>query len=227
VRRVVITGSNRGLGLEFARQYAADGADVIATCRDLSTATDLRALEGTIEIDQLDINSADDMAAISARLADEPIDLLICNAAVLGGPRSRLRNLDWQAWRDAFETNVIGTMRVATALWPNVAASSGRKIAIISSRAGLTRGAKPGGTYLYRTTKSALNTAGHMLALDLQDEGVVVLLLNPGHVKTGIGGKNAPMNVEESVTAMRQQIEELGPEASGKFWNFDGREIPL
>jgi NAD(P)-dependent dehydrogenase (short-subunit alcohol dehydrogenase family) len=227
VPRVFVTGANRGLGLEFVRQYARDGSTVIATCRDPDSADELQSLDGDITIRKLDVTSAHDVSRIVDELEGQPIDLLVSNAATLGGPRSRLRNLDAHDWREAFDTNVVGAIEVPRRLWPNVAASEGRTIVIVASRAGITRDAKPGGSYIYRSTKAALNTAARMMALDLQDEGVIVAMVNPGHVVTGIGGANAPMRVDESVTAMRDVISQMTMESTGKFWHYDGRELAL
>jgi NAD(P)-dependent dehydrogenase (short-subunit alcohol dehydrogenase family) len=227
VHRVLVTGSSRGLGLELVRQCAAAGSHVVATCRNPAAADDLRAVRGDVQILKLDVTSDSDLAAVTRELDGQPIDLLFSNAAVLGGSRSRVHNLAVQPWLDAFETNVIGATRVAVALWPNVAVSQERKIVFIASRAGLARTAKAGGSYIYRTTKSAMNTAARMLALDLASEGVIVALVNPGHVRTGIGGKGAPLSVEESVTALRQVVERVDPESTGKLWDHDGSEMRL
>ncbi len=141
--------------------------------------------------------------------------------------RSRFENVDWDAWRNTFEINVLGTIRVATALWPNVAASGQRKIVFVSSRAGLPREATPNRSYIYSSTKAALNSAARCLALDLVEHGVTAVLLNPGHVQTGIGGMKAPMTPTESVTKMRAVIAGLTADDAGKFLHFDGSELKL
>lgn len=227
MKTVVVTGANRGLGLEFARQYADDGAHVVAACRDPGSADVLRSFGDHVEVHSLDVRSTEQIRALASALDGRPVDVLLCNAATLGGPRSRLHNLDDDAWLDAFRTNVVGCLRVAIELLPNVAASADGRIVVLASRAGLVREAKAGASYIYRSTKSALHTATRMLALDVADRGVVVALLNPGHVQTGIGGKRAPMTTEQSVTAMRSVIESLDLEATGRLWNYDGREISL
>lgn len=224
---VLVTGASRGLGLEFVRQYANAGYQVLASCRDPERASDLRDLPGAIKISKLDVTSEGDIDDIAERLKSNPIDILICNAAVLGGSKGRLDDLDWTAWQRVLDVNVVGTVRVAIKLWPNVAASRERKIVFISSRAGLAREARPGGLYGYRSSKAALNAAARALALDLLPQGVIVAMLNPGHVKTGIGGKNAPMTPTESVTSMRGVIADLDTTRAGRFWHFDGSEVPL
>jgi NAD(P)-dependent dehydrogenase (short-subunit alcohol dehydrogenase family) len=232
--RVLVTGSSRGIGLELVRQYARDGYDVIATCRDPERATELRAVadaaprgSGTVAVHQLDIGSEPDLDLLAAQLEGVPIDILICNAAAFGGTQSHFPDLDWAAWRRVMGVNVIATIRVAVRLWRNVAVSAERKIVFMSSRAGLPREATPGRSYLYGSSKAALNSAARCLALDLAPHGVIAALVNPGHVQTGIGGAHAPMTAADSVTQIRTVIEGLTESDAGKFLHFDGSELPL
>jgi NAD(P)-dependent dehydrogenase (short-subunit alcohol dehydrogenase family) len=230
-RRVLVTGSNRGIGLELVRQYARAGYEVIATCRNPASASDLQTLAASSEVGvavhRLDVASETELDDLRATLDGVPIDILANNAAVFGGGRSRFADVDWDAWARAFEVNALGNIRVALRLWPNVAASTERKIVFLSSRAGLPREATPNRSYIYTSSKAALNSAARGLALDLAAEGVIAALVNPGHVQTGIGGANAPMTVAESVTKLRAVIEQLTPADAGKFLHFDGTEIPL
>jgi len=226
-RRVLVTGSSRGIGLELVRQYARDGYEVIATCRDPDQAPELREIGGAVTVHRLDVGSEPDLDTLGAKLDGVPLDLLVCNAAIFGGTRSRLADVDWSAWREALEVNVIGTIRVAIRLWPNVAASTERKIVFVSSRAGLPREATPNRSYIYASSKAALNSAARCLALDLAPEGVITALVNPGHVQTGIGGAKAPMTPAESVTKMRDVIQGLTAADAGKFLHFDGTELKL
>jgi NAD(P)-dependent dehydrogenase (short-subunit alcohol dehydrogenase family) len=225
-QRVLVTGSNRGIGLELVLQYARDGYDVVATCRDPDQATALHGVEG-VSIRKLDVTSEADLAAVVSELDGAPIDILASNAAIFGGMRSRFAGVDWPAWRATFEVNVLGAIRVATSLWPNVAASEQRKIVFLSSRAGLPREATPNRSYIYGSSKAALNSAARCLALDLAEHGVIAALLNPGHVQTGIGGMKAPMTPEESVTKLRAVIAGLTAADAGKFLHFDGTELKL
>jgi NAD(P)-dependent dehydrogenase (short-subunit alcohol dehydrogenase family) len=232
--RVLVTGSSRGIGLELVRQYGAAGYDVIATCRNPEAATELRAVadtpgrgSGTISVHRLDIGSEPDLDVLAAQLDGVPIDILICNAAAFGGTRSHFPDLDWAAWRRVMGVNVIATTRVAITLWRNVALSTERKIVFMSSRAGLPREATPGRSYLYGSSKAALNSAARCLALDLAPHGVIAALLNPGHVQTGIGGAHAPMTAAESVTKCRAVIAVLTDADAGKFLHFDGTELAL
>lgn len=226
-RRVLVTGASRGIGFEFVRQYADAGYHVFATSRDPAKARGLHELGGDVTVHRLDMTSERDIEDVGALLADATIDILICNAAVFGGPRSRFGNVDDAVWRRVLEVNLIGTMRVAMTLWPMVAASTERKIVILSSRAGLPREAKAGSSYAYRSSKAALNAAARILALDLLEKDVVVALMNPGHVRTAIGGRNAPMEPNESVLMMRRTIAGMTSASAGRFWHYDGTELPL
>ena len=232
--RVLVTGSSRGIGLELVRQYADAGYDVIATCREPEKATELREVAGAaargvgaVTVHQLDIGSEPDLETLAGALEGVPIDILICNAAAFGGTRSHFPDLDWASWRRVMGVNVIATIRVAVRLWRNVAASNEHKMVFMSSRAGLPREATPGRSYLYGSSKAALNSAARCLALDLAPEGVIAALVNPGHVQTGIGGAHAPMTATESVTNVRRVIEGLTASDAGKFLHFDGTEIAL
>jgi NAD(P)-dependent dehydrogenase (short-subunit alcohol dehydrogenase family) len=225
--RVLVTGSNRGIGLELVRQYARTGYDVIATCRDPDQAAELRGIGGTVQVRRLDVASESDLATLCLALDGVPIDILVCNAAIFGGTRSRLADVDWSAWRATLEVNVIGSIRVAIALRSNVAASTERKIVFVSSRAGLPREATPNRSYIYASSKAALNAAARCLALDLAPEGIINALVNPGHVQTGIGGAKAPMTPAESVAKVRTVVAGLSTADTGKFLHFDGTELKL
>ena len=233
--RVFVTGTSRGIGLELVRQYAQAGYDVVATCRHPRMSKELmeladappRADAGTITVRRLDISSEADLEAVASELDGAPIDVLIGNAAAFGGTRSHFPDLDWAAWQRALETNVLGSIRVAVQFWRNVAASTERKIVFMSSRAGLPREATPGRSYIYGSSKAALNSAARCLALDLAPEGLVTVLVNPGHVRTGIGGAGAPMTTAESVTRVREVIANLTAADNGKFLHYDGTELKL
>jgi NAD(P)-dependent dehydrogenase (short-subunit alcohol dehydrogenase family) len=250
---VLITGSNRGIGLEFARQYAARGWQVIATTRRPAEAGDLRALAGqypNLVIEQLDITSDTDVAALAARYRGKPIDVLINNAALLEKPGSQvLGRLDFGLFARSFDVNATGPMRVTQAFLANVEAGAQKKIVSLSSAAG-SHGllAPPANYYAYRASKAALNLLMHNLAVDLAPRNIVVGIVNPGLVDTrGVmqlkpgdeppeefaalmplirAGKITLITPTESVRAMLKLIDGLSAAHSGVFLNYDGQPLP-
>ncbi|MFP4004219.1 MAG: SDR family oxidoreductase [Alphaproteobacteria bacterium] len=226
---ILVTGANRGIGLEFARQYAENGANVIACCRNPEQAEDLAAIardhKDRVEIIQLDVTDAASVELLGRRLEGRPIDVLINNAGVMGGRRQQFGDLDYHEWAHCLSVNVMGPMRVSETLADNVAAGDERKIVNVSSRMG-SIGDASGGAYIYRTSKAALNMASRVLANELADRGVTVLAVHPGWVQTRMGGANAAVTPRDSVSGLRALIEKAGPEMSGRFWHYEGWEIP-
>lgn len=224
-RTVLITGANRGLGLEFSRQYHAAGWKVIGTARKPDEAADLKALGEGVRILPLDVTQAASVAALVAALRKEPIDLLINNAGqgVGGGP---LADLTMEKYEQVMQVNALGPVRVTQALLPNLRAGKGKTIVGISSGLGSIGLNENGGFYGYRESKAALDMYMRSLAADLRDEGFVCIAMIPGWVKTDMGGPNAPLAPEQSVTGMRKVIAGLKPADSGKFWSHDGSIVP-
>ena len=231
---ILITGASRGLGLEFARAYAADGWKVIATCRNPGSADDLKMLPGDIAICALDIAQTDQIKALAVELAAQPIDILI-NSAGMHGPRDTtgtFGNMDVAAWLEVVRVNAAAPLKVTEAFLPHVKAGTHKKIVFISSRAGsiAERGSlphhKPGGPYAYRSSKATLNAVAKALAFDLRPQGISVVILHPGWVKTETGGWDAPTSPATSVADMRKVISQASPADNGVFRNFDGTVIP-
>lgn len=212
---VLVTGANRGLGLEFARQYAAEGWEVIATTR--GGEVDVPA----VIVEQLDAADPDSIAALKGRLGDRPIDVLIANAGMMG-PLA----IDAAGWKETLRTNSIGPTLLAEAFRANVAASSERKMVAITSQMGSIGDNSSGGYVAYRSSKAALNAAWTSLAIDWRADGLSLLLLHPGWVQTAMGGSSAPLDAANSVRGMRKVIANLQPARSGAFLTFDGRELP-
>lgn len=224
----LITGANRGLGLEFARQYAHAGWHVLAGCRLPDQASDLQAVAhetGRIEVLQLDVKRADQIAAIARQLDGRPIDVLINNAGAPGSP-ARLGELDYDEWLETLAVNTLGPIRLAEALRDNVAASEQKRIVAISSGLASIAQNTSGGRYSYRTSKTALNAAIRSLAMDLRGRGVIAVVLSPGWVRTRMGGAGAPLGAEQSVDDMRRVIAGLTREDTGASLNHDGTRIP-
>jgi NAD(P)-dependent dehydrogenase (short-subunit alcohol dehydrogenase family) len=213
--KVLITGANRGIGQEFARQYLAEAWEVIATVRPGAEPP-----EG-VRAEALDVRDFAAVAEFGARLGGEPLDLLIANAGMMG-PRGEV-DVDYgEAWLETLAVNTVAPVLLARSVMDNLAAAGGKLVAI-SSRMGSIADNGSGGAYAYRSSKAALNAAWKSLAID---SGLVAAVLHPGWVKTRMGGSGASLPVEESVAALRRAIASLGPEQSGRFFNYDGAEIP-
>ena len=214
---VLITGANRGLGLEFARQYSADGSDLTVLARQQSDG--LRELGLSIEtVDMADLEAV----AEFGRNYTGPLDLLIANAGTYG-PREVSDADAGRGWEETFVVNTIAPFLLAQTLLPAVEAAKGKLIAI-STRMGSIEDNTSGGFIAYRSSKSALNSAWRSLAID--NPGVVCAVLHPGWVQTRMGGASAPLAPEESIAGMRKVIEDLGPEQSGGFFSHDGTTVP-
>jgi NAD(P)-dependent dehydrogenase (short-subunit alcohol dehydrogenase family) len=189
---VLITGANRGLGLEFARQYAAEGWQVHAACRSPEVAGDLRQLANTIgdrfRILTINVMDTASVRAAAAALKGQSIDLLLNNAGVGGPSGQRLGDLDYAAWARVLDANTLGPMRVAEAFLENVAQSRDKRIVTITSGMGSIADNSSGGRYAYRSSKAAVNSVMKSLAVDLAARGITCIVLNPGWVRTDMGG---------------------------------------
>ena len=214
---VLITGANRGIGLEFARQYSADGWDVVATVRQSSPELDVLG----VRVERLDMRDLDAVASFGERL--DSLDLLIANAGTYG-PRSPRSAAEGEEWLETFAVNTVAPYLLAQSVLPLVARSGGKLVAI-TSKMGSIADNRSGGYIAYRSSKTALNSAWRSLAIDNRDK-VVAAVLHPGWVQTRMGGESAPLEPEESVARMRRVIEDLGPDQSGRFFSYDGSEIP-
>lgn len=215
---VLITGANRGLGLEFARQYCRDGWTVFATVREPSE--ELEAICARVErVDMMDLEA---VAGLGQRF--EALDLLVANAGTYG-PRDAASAEDAQGWLDTFSVNTVAPYLLAKSVLPVIERSGGKLVAV-STRMGSIEDNDSGGFLAYRSSKTALNMAWRNLALDVKSRGVTAALLHPGWVHTRMGGSSAPLEPEESVSGMRRVIEGLQPEDSGSFFAYDGTTIP-
>ncbi|WP_174299224.1 SDR family oxidoreductase [Caulobacter sp. S45] len=220
---VLISGANRGIGLELARQYAADGARVIAGVRDPGAALALKAISG-VEVHTLDVADEASVQAFHQAVGELPVDILIANAGV-GGGRSVLGELDFDRWLQTLNVNSLGPVRLAQAFLPNVKASADKKMVAISSTLGSTS-THAGDMFAYRASKAALNNAWVGLAAALKGEGLTFLLLHPGWVKTDMGGAGAQITPAASAEGLRERIAEAGPALSGRLFAYDGEPLP-
>jgi len=221
---VFIAGANRGIGLEFARQYAAAGWRVIATARDPQGATELDALAGDVTIRPLDLDSDFFEIDWNGVVGTEPIDVLIANAGTWGP--QRIDTIDEAAeWVNTFAVNSVAPVVLAKAALPLVAAAKGKLVAITSKMGSIADNGS-GGYIAYRSSKAALNAAWRSLAIDVKSDGVAAAVLHPGWVQTRMGGTQAPLTPEQSVAGMRRVIDGLTLELAGGFYNYDGNTIP-
>lgn len=219
----LITGANRGIGLELARQLKGRGETVIGTARDTEDAVELKAVADRTE--KLEITSEVSLERLASKLEHTAIDCLIHNAAV--GPRSGpAESLDFDELLRDFEVNAVGAMRVAAAFLPSVRMGSLKKIVFITSQMGSIGAQASGDHYGYRASKAALNMLGRCLSVELRPEEVTVLLVHPGWVRTRMGGQQASLSPEESVAGMLGVIDGAGLGASGQFLTHEGEELP-
>lgn len=234
---VFITGASRGLGLEMVRQYAGEGAKVIATCRDPAGATELAALAarhpGAVRVEALDVTDHAAIDALAARLRGQPIDILINNAGDIGPrdpDRSRLHEqhfgtINYAEWRRVLEINTLAPAKVAEAFVEHVAGSTRRQMVFVSS----TTGSNVEGeyaTFAYCSSKAALNKVVTMLAIALKERGITCAAVCPGYVRTKLGGDRAVLGVEESITGLRKVIAGLDLARTGSFTRYNGQTIP-
>jgi NAD(P)-dependent dehydrogenase (short-subunit alcohol dehydrogenase family) len=227
---VLITGANRGLGLEFCRQYAEQGRHVVACCRNPDDAFDLNTLAGrhpNIQLEALDISEFGQIDALSKKLAGLSIDVLINNAGVYKDMQSGgFGQLDYLAWTDSLLINTQAPVKMAEAFLPQIKKSDKKLIVNISSLMGSIADNDSGGSIFYRSSKAALNAAMKSLAIEFKDQSVGVLIFHPGWVKTDMGGPNGLINAEESVTGMRALIKSFSLDQSGSFVKYDGTPMP-
>ncbi len=215
---VLITGANRGIGLELCRSYVEADHEVLAACRTTSPELDalgVRVLEG------VDVASDIAIEGLANRLDGVELDLLINNAGVM--TRETLDDLDLERIRRQFEVNTLGPLRVTRALLPNL--SAGSKVGIVTSLMGSMADNGSGGAYGYRISKAGLNAAAVSLARDLDPRGIAVLIFHPGLVATEMtGGRGIP--AAESAAGLARLLEQYGLEETGTFWHSDGRPLP-
>ncbi|MCZ6517254.1 MAG: SDR family oxidoreductase [Gammaproteobacteria bacterium] len=231
---VLITGANRGLGLEFTRQYVDRGWRVIATARRPEAADDLIALAGEhpglVMIEKLDVQEFDAIDALSEKYADTPIDILINNAGINGGARNQIfRKLQYEVYEDVLLTNTIAPLKMSEAFYDNLLAGQQKKIVTVSSSEGSIGSATQARLYFYRSSKAAVNMVMVNLALQLKRRGISVGMVNPGPTDTDFMAglpKSMLRPPSDAVTDMIRNIDGLNLETTGTFWQYDGTTIP-
>lgn len=231
MRTVLVTGANRGIGLEFVKQYAGEGWRVLACCRSPVTADALNGLaeqkKDCVTVYSLDVAVHEDIENLSRELSNESIDLLINNAGIYPALRSDgFGKTDYEAWASAFHVNAMAPLKVAESFVSQVTRSKLKTIVTITSKMGSVADNRGGGSYVYRSSKAAVNMVMKSVAIDLASTGVISVLLHPGWVRTDMGGPNGLISTQQSVSGMRQVISKLKPENSGEFYAFDGQMVP-
>lgn len=230
---VLITGANRGLGLEFARQYAPRGWRIIATCREPDQADALKALAGknaNVVVDRLDVTDHGQVDALARKYGDQPIDIVLNNAGIGGGAENQVfGHLSYATYHEVIQTNTIGPIKVAEAFVKNVAMSRMKKLMTVSSSQGSIGKVTSPRLYWYRSSKSALNMLMVNLALELKGRGIVVGLVTPGATDTDFmkGLPKAMLRKPEvAVADMIRNIDNFTIETTGQFLNYDGALLP-
>lgn len=219
---VLVTGANRGIGLEFARQFSEAGATVIGTARRPDAANDLRDLG--VRIEQLDVTDADSVAALAEAIGDDSIDVLINNAGIgRNGPSVESTSIDDVI--DVLQVNTVGPMRVTQALLPAMRAGDRKLIVNISSRLGSIEANGNGGFYGYRESKAALNMFTRSLAAELRRDGFTCIAMSPGWVRTDMGGPQATLTPAQSISGMIKVMGTLTVDDSGLFYNYAGNQL--
>ncbi len=226
----MVTGASRGIGLGLVRQLAARGDQVIAAVRAPDRASELAALaaasDGRIRTVACDVADDGSVRAFAAEVGDAAIDLLINNAGVYGGDAQGLDGVDWADAVRTFEINALGPLRVTLALRAALRRARAARVVHVTSGMGSIADNGSGGDYAYRMSKAALNMAGRSLAIDLRADRIISVVINPGWVRTDMGGAGATITVEQSVTGMLREIDALTLDDTGSFRNWRGGTYP-
>lgn len=228
---ILITGANRGIGLEFVRQYVAEGWRVLACCRHPEKSSALKQLAahypGLITVHALDVAEHAQIEDLARMLADVAIDILVNNAGIYpDSDAGGFGHTDYEEWMQALRINTMAPLKMAEAFAPHLRRGQRKTIATLTSKMGSIADNGSGGNYLYRSSKAAANMVVKSLSIDLKPLGISAVAFHPGWVQTDMGGSNAMIAAQQSVAGMRQVIEGISPAHSGKFFAYDGQEIP-
>ncbi|MAR99773.1 MAG: short-chain dehydrogenase [Nitrosomonadales bacterium] len=223
---ILVTGANRGLGYEFVKQYSETGFNVLACCRNISQAKNLKILaeeSKNIEIYELDVGNIKNIMSLSKQLEDKKIDVLINNAGIYRS--STVGNINYDEWLESFKINTIAPYQIVEAFLNQIINSDLKKVVSITSKMGSIDDNTSGGSYIYRSSKTALNSMMQSLSHDIKHHGIATLTLHPGWVRTDMGGMGGWIDAHESVQGMIKQIEKLTINNSGKYIDYAGKSI--
>ncbi|MBE65047.1 MAG: short-chain dehydrogenase [Gammaproteobacteria bacterium] len=226
---ILVTGANRGIGFEFVQQYLAMGEQVIATYRNEKNSDQLISLcrdESNLEIFKLDVAFDSSMEEFGQGLGDQPIDVFINNAGIYGPRDSVFGKVDEADWLSVLRINALAPLFLTQLLIENLRRGELKKLVYVTSKMGSIEDNRGGGSYVYRSSKAALNAVVKSISVDLESEKMAVAVLHPGWVRTDMGGPNGLIDTKTSVAGMVQVIRNLNVESSGAFFNYDGNVIP-
>lgn len=227
---LLITGANRGIGLEFVHQSLIDGWNVIATCRHPTQAGELLKLRDAhsaqLTIHELDVTDTAAIYGLAEELKDQPIDWLVCSAGVYGPRNTPFGSVRNEDWLPVFAANTMAPMQLMQAFVDHVAASELKVIAALSSKMGSMSENTSGGCYIYRSTKAALNAVMKSASIDLAARDINCVVLHPGWVQTEMGGPQAEITPAQSVVLMREHLYHIREKDRGRFVDIDGETIP-
>lgn len=228
--KILITGASRGIGLEMVRYAMAKGWDVLACCRNPQRADQLLSMaqlsNGRVSVYVVDMVELATIQALAYELRNEAIDMLINNAGVYGSDRNDFGQVDAQDWVETIKVNTIAPLKLSEAFIEQLSMGHNKVIACLSSKMGSMDDNSSGGSYIYRSSKAALNAVVKSMSIDLADKGIKCVVLHPGWVKTDMGGVNAEITTKESVSNIFDTLLSLKPEDSGRFIDIDGSDIP-
>jgi len=227
--KILVTGANRGIGLEMVKIAVSKQWQVKACCRNPHVADKLtevaRMSGGLVSVHTLDVTDKAQIQALAYELRGEVIDILINNAGVYGSMNHQFGNIDEIDWLETFKINTIAPINMAEAFVENIALSKKKLIATLSSKMGSMSDNSSGGSYIYRSSKAALNAAVKSMSIDLAPKGICCVLLHPGWVRTDMGGPNGEITTRESVTQIFNTLEKVSMDDTGKFYDIDGSII--
>ena len=227
---ILITGANRGIGLEMVKYSMEQGWRVFACCRNPNNAEGLfnvaKLSNGNVSVHIADMEDLATLQALSYELRNDPIDILVNNAGVYGPDKNKFGSVDVTGWLQAFQINTIAPLKLAEALYPQLLMGERKIIACMSSKMGSMADNGYGGSYIYRSSKAALNSVVKSLSIDLREQDIISVALHPGWVKTEMGGPDAENTPRESVTQIFKHLSNLTIKDTGRFIDIDGSDIP-
>ncbi len=228
MKNILITGCNRGIGLEFVKQLSLTGVNLIATYRDRNSSQELFAIAdecSNIELLQLDVSSENSMVLFQSSLMERPIDVFINNAGIMGSGSKNFGSIAVQNWIEVLNVNTVAPLILTQKLYKNLLNGNDKKLIYVSSKMGSIEDNNGGSSYVYRSSKTALNQVVKTLSVDLSPKGFTIIAVHPGWVQTDMGGPNALIDTKTSVSGLIGVIQNLKGSDNGKFFNYDGQLI--